>query len=101
MKTVILEAVSMTTIPLNQCNTNLYYGVMSGQYRGFIQREEFESGKYRAMCVHGITRSNCWTEFTTPTLLETIHRLIDRGFTVVTFEKSSKLCEWLSKEPLV
>ena len=99
MKKIVQDVEEVT---IQSVTTDKYYGVYFGSGRrcakGFISRESYFSGKYRVICLDGLTFGNGWSHNNKASLILTIQSCLKEGFEAFEFDTAKELMTWLSKD---
>jgi len=101
MKSVVQNIIHQE-VSLNQVDEFKYYGItpsLKGTQKGFVAKNDFWNGKFKAFAAEEITKGNCWhivSEDAT-NLKEVVGELLDSGFYVYEFDTPQELFKWLSE----
>lgn len=85
----------------DQVDETKYYGfVTSLSEKGFITREHYKNGKFKALASGLLTNGNNFSQFDNDSLTECIKNIIKSPFkkTVFEFDTAQELFAWLAKK---
>jgi hypothetical protein len=98
MKNIVLTPVPKNDICLDDINEDLYFGVEVNNEKGFITRENYDSGRYKVMALSALTNGNTFYFTNNETLKSLIKYILTINATkVMVFNSSKELFVWLNK----
>lgn len=95
MKEVINR--SRDTLHVSEVDSDMFYGFVRDNDKGFISREKFAEGNFIPFSIRELTNGNSWSGYRSDSLKEVTLNLIDKGFTVYQFVTAQELFTWLAK----
>jgi len=98
MKQVVITETN-PEVNVQRCDADKYYGLSkAGSPRGFITRDDYDRGNFRAKVVRSLTRGNDWTFIQGPDLPAVLANAIAKSkFTVFEFDTHKELMTWLAE----
>lgn len=85
-------------VMVNSVSKNKYYGVKQLSSKGFIVREDYDKGNYKAYCANKLTNGNAWwIEKPTDSFVKFVDELVEKKYEVFEFDTSQELFKWLSE----
>lgn len=77
-----------------------FYGVVDkyDKTRGFIVREKYMKGEYRAICLESMTEGNTFIDLVSPDFSTVIHTALRLNFEVFQFDTAQELMAWLAEK---
>jgi hypothetical protein len=88
-----------TTTSVDNVNVMKYYGIShtNANSKGFITRENYESGLFVTKCISGLTNGNCWSGQNSSSLINLIKQMISSNYQIFEFDTYREILQWLSQ----
>ena len=97
MKKVVFATSPPEKVIVTQASPNKYYGYLNGEVKGFISRDDYRRGPYRARSLNLLTMGNCLGVTPTDSLVDLIIALLGLSIVVFEFDTDKELIRWLAQ----
>lgn len=105
MKKVVQKTPETQFVKVKNANDRKYYGFVKLESDGsvgsvgFVTRENFDCGLFKAMCCRAVTQGNTWSDWDSDSLVGILQKIVSRpDLKVCEFNHSSELFKWLGEQ---